>query len=50
MACVESLAWHGEPVRELLGVRRLVEAVGTTYRRDGVIYVPLPHPPGASTR
>lgn len=49
MACVESLERHGEPVRELLGVRRLVEAVGTTYRRDGVVYVPLPHPPGAST-
>jgi uracil-DNA glycosylase len=34
---------------ELLGIRRLAEAVGGTYWRDGVVYVPLPHPSGAST-
>jgi uracil-DNA glycosylase len=34
---------------ELLGIRRLAEAVGGTYWRDGVVYVPLPHSSGAST-
>ena len=39
----------GLAIRELLGVKRLSEAVGLTFERDGVVYVPLPHPPGAST-
>jgi uracil-DNA glycosylase family 4 len=39
----------GLAVRELLGIGRLSEAVGETILRDGVIYVPLPHPSGAST-
>jgi len=36
-------------VKELLGVTRLSEAVGRKFGRDGVVYVPLPHPSGAST-
>lgn len=39
----------GLAVRELLGIGRLSEAVGETILRDGVVYVPLPHPSGAST-
>ena len=39
----------GLAIRELLGVTRLSEAVGRTFVRDGVVYVPLPHPSGAST-
>lgn len=39
----------GLAIRELLGHTRLSEAVGRTFERDGVIYVPLPHPSGAST-
>jgi uracil-DNA glycosylase len=39
----------GLAVRELLGIERLSEVVGETIRRDGVVYVPLPHPSGAST-
>ena len=39
----------GLAVRELLGTGRLSEVVGETIRRDGVVYVPLPHPSGAST-
>ncbi len=39
----------GLAIRELLGVKRLSEAVGRTFKRDGVVYVPLPHPSGAST-
>ena len=39
----------GLAIKELLGVERLSEAVGETFRRDGVVYVPLPHPSGAST-
>jgi len=35
--------------RELHDIRRPSEAVGETYRRDGVVYVPLPHASGAST-
>ena len=33
----------------LLGIGRLSEAVGGTFDRDGVVYVPLPHPSGVST-
>ena len=39
----------GLVVRELLGIGWLSEAVGETILRDGVVYVPLPHPSGAST-
>ncbi len=39
----------GLAIKELLGIGRLSEAVGRTHRRDGVVYVPLPHPSGAST-
>lgn len=39
----------GLSIKELLGIERLSEAVGETFRRDGVVYVPLPHPSGAST-
>ena len=39
----------GLAIRELLGMTRLSEAVGETVRRDGLVYVPLPHPSGAST-
>ena len=36
-------------MRELLGIGRLSEAIGETILRDGVVYVSLPHPSGAST-
>ncbi len=39
----------GLAIKELLGFTRLCEAVGRTFERDGVVYVPLPHPSGAST-
>lgn len=39
----------GLAIRELLGITRLSEAVGETVKHDGIIYVPLPHPSGAST-
>ncbi|CAN5239673.1 hypothetical protein BH24ACT19_BH24ACT19_18460 [soil metagenome] len=39
----------GLAIKELLGIERLSEAVGETFRRDGVVYFPLPHPSGAST-
>ena len=39
----------GLATEELLGIRRLSEAVGETFGYDGVVYVPLPHPSGAST-
>jgi uracil-DNA glycosylase len=39
----------GLAIRELLGAGKLSEAVGETFVRDGVVYVPLPHPSGAST-
>jgi uracil-DNA glycosylase len=39
----------GMAIRDLLGLTRLVDAVGLTFERDGVTYVPLPHPSGAST-
>ncbi len=39
----------GLAIKELLGITRLLEAVGETIRRDGIVYVPLPHPSGAST-
>ena len=39
----------GLAIRELLGMKRLSEVVGETFVRDGIVYVPLPHPSGAST-
>jgi uracil-DNA glycosylase len=39
----------GLAIKELLGISRLSEAVGGAHERDGVVYVPLPHPSGAST-
>jgi uracil-DNA glycosylase len=39
----------GLAIKELLGIARLSEIVGETVRRDGIAYVPLPHPSGAST-
>jgi uracil-DNA glycosylase len=39
----------GLAIKELLSIGRLSEAVGETFERDGVVYVPLPHPSGAST-
>jgi uracil-DNA glycosylase len=39
----------GLAIKELLGISRLSEAVGKTVKRDGKLYVPLPHPSGAST-
>jgi uracil-DNA glycosylase len=39
----------GLAIKELLGVTRLSEAVGETIRRSGLVFVPLPHPSGAST-
>jgi uracil-DNA glycosylase len=38
----------GVAIWELLGVGRLSDAVGGTFGQDGVVYVPLPHPSGAS--
>lgn len=42
----------GLAIREVLGIKTLSESAGKLYRRgngDGVVYVPLPHPSGAST-
>jgi uracil-DNA glycosylase len=39
----------GVAIRELLGVGRLSDAVGGTFGKDGVVYVPHPYPSGAST-
>jgi uracil-DNA glycosylase len=39
----------GLAIKEVLGISKLSEAVGTVFRRDGIVYVPLPHPSGAST-
>lgn len=39
----------GLAIKELLGIGRLSDAVGEAVTRDGIIYVPLPHPSGAST-
>ncbi len=36
------------PRTQLLGVRRLTEAIGKSYVLDDAIAVPLPHPSGAS--
>ncbi len=39
----------GLAIRKLLGAKRLSEAVGRTFEGDGMVYIPLPHPSGAST-
>lgn len=39
----------GLAIKELLGTTRLSEAVGEAVKRDGIVFVPLPHPSGAST-
>ncbi len=39
----------GLAIKELLGVGRLSEVIGKIIVRDGIVYVPLPHPSGAST-
>jgi len=39
----------GLAIKELLDIARLSEAVGETFERDGITYIPLPHPSGAST-
>ena len=39
----------GLAIKELLGIGRLSDAVGEAIVRDGIVYVPLPHPSGAST-
>ena len=38
----------GLPLRRLLGIPRLTEAIGKSYTREGAIVIPLPHPSGAS--
>ena len=39
----------GMAIKDFLGATRLTGVIGTTVERDGVTYVPLPHPSGAST-
>ncbi len=39
----------GLAIKELLGIRRLSDAVGEAITHGGIEYVPLPHPSGAST-
>ncbi|WP_119067427.1 uracil-DNA glycosylase family protein [Rubrobacter indicoceani] len=39
----------GLAIKEVLGIKTLSEAAGRIIERDGVRYVPLPHPSGAST-
>ena len=39
----------GLAIKDFLGAARLAGVIGTTVERDGVTYVPLPHPSGAST-
>lgn len=36
------------PAAQLLGIRRLTDAVGKSFLLDDAIAVPLPHPSGAS--
>ena len=38
----------GLPLRRLLGIPRLTDAIGKSYTREGAIVIPLPHPSGAS--
>lgn len=39
----------GLAIRELPGAKRLSETVGWEFERGGMVYIPLPHPSGAST-
>lgn len=39
----------GLAIKEVLGVKTLSEVAGRVVERDGVRYIPLPHPSGAST-
>ncbi|MGI8651089.1 MAG: uracil-DNA glycosylase family protein [Rubrobacter sp.] len=39
----------GLAIKEVLGIKTLSEVAGRIIERDGVEYVPLPHPSGAST-
>lgn len=39
----------GLAIKEILGIKKLSDAAGRIFRRDGTTYVPLPHPSGAST-
>ena len=43
-----SLRSAGSQRGELLGIRRLTEAIGERFELDGVTAIPLPHPSGAS--
>jgi uracil-DNA glycosylase len=38
----------GLAAQRLLGIRRLTDAIGERYERDGATAIPLPHPSGAS--
>ena len=37
-----------EPARQLIGVRRLTDAIGKSFLLEDAIAIPLPHPSGAS--
>lgn len=39
----------GMAIKEILSVPRMTDVIGEAIERDGVTYVPLPHPSGAST-
>ncbi len=39
----------GMAIKEVLNVPRMTDVIGEAIERDGVTYVPLPHPSGAST-
>ena len=39
----------GMAIKDFLGATRLTGVIGSSVERDGVTYVPLPHPSGAST-
>lgn len=39
----------GMAINDFLGATRLTDVIGEVIERDGVTYVPLPHPSGAST-
>jgi uracil-DNA glycosylase family 4 len=38
----------GLATRRMLGLRRLAECIGSSFDRDGVVVIPLPHPSGVS--
>jgi uracil-DNA glycosylase len=39
----------GLAIKEILSVPRMTDVIGEAIEHDGVTYVPLPHPSGAST-